>query len=80
MIATKDAETLLDECEVRGVTVLGIEGLRLQVGATVPDMNAIADFSYVSSSSASIVAARRFVRTLGTSDLFLDFVLRHPPD
>jgi hypothetical protein len=77
LIAADDAEVFLVECQRQRVRVLGVEGVRLQRGATVPDMSTIADFSELGSEPAarSVRQARRFVRELRSPGLLFDFTL-----
>ena len=80
LIKIDDAPEFLDTCEAHGIRILGIEGVYLQDGATVPDMDAIGDFSDLKCAPAetTVAEARLFVQNLGTRRLLLDFVLEAP--
>jgi hypothetical protein len=77
LIAARDAEAFLDECQLQRIRVIGAEGVRLEGAATVPDMGAIADFSELGSEPAvkSVRQAKRFVREITSPDLLFDFTL-----
>ena len=75
LIEEHDAAAFLDGCDPQRVRVLGIEGFHLRGGATVPDMDAISDYSDESDAAASISQARRFVRELEGRGLLFDFTL-----
>ena len=75
LIASSDAEALLDECARRGVRVLGFEGFRLADGETRPDMSAIADLSDVTEPAESVEEARAIVGALAEPELMLEFTL-----
>lgn len=75
LIASADAEALLDECARRGIRVLGFEGFRLVDGETRPDMSAIADLSDVTEPAESVEETRAIVAALAGPDLMLEFTL-----
>jgi hypothetical protein len=80
LFSSNDAVEMLDRCEKRGVTVLGIEGFRIENNRRIPDPTAIADYSALAQapdrSRASIDAARKFVASFRQSDLLFEFELQ----
>ncbi len=79
LIPFESAGAFLDATEERGLTVLGIEGFRLEGDSAVPDIKAIADFSTLLNERDAVAdsarAARRFVSQVGRSGMFFEFVL-----
>ena len=80
LFSPADAAEMLDRCEKRGVTVLGIEGFRIGNDQRVPDPTAIADYSALAQardrSRRSIDAARKFISSFAQTDLLFEFELQ----
>ena len=80
LFSAADAAKLLDYCERNRVTVLGIEGFLVKDNRRVPDMRAIADYSELDrthdGSRLSVGAARKFLTSIGNSDLLFEFELK----
>jgi hypothetical protein len=80
LFSPADAAEMLDGCEKRGVTVLGIEGFRIGNDRCFPDPTAIADYSTLAQardrSRRSIDAARKFIRSFAQRDMLFEFELQ----
>ncbi|MGH3874388.1 MAG: hypothetical protein ACRDSR_23290 [Pseudonocardiaceae bacterium] len=86
--AVGDAGRVVDFCRMRGWAVVGLEGLHLDRGTVVADMNLIADFSeeddqddwsrYVQACAAE--AERVLVEWAGNSELLVEVVVLTCPD
>lgn len=80
LFSAADAPRLLDYCERNNVTVLGIEGFLVKDNKRVPDTGAIADYSELDrthdGSRRSVAAARKFLASIGNSDLLFEFELK----
>jgi hypothetical protein len=73
------SEILLQFCESIGVGILGIEGFTIVGGGRRPEMDYIADFSKLLSSSdfeiESIKCARQFLQLAPEEQLVFEYVL-----
>jgi len=82
LVACADAEDFINAIQRRDLFILGIEGFRFEGEFIAPDMGAIADFSgptsgpYVVADCAA--DAIRFIRKVGTPDMFFEFWLGPP--
>jgi len=77
LIAFRDAERFVESARQKGFIVLGIEGLRVVDGRTVPDMDAIADFAERDfDGTLPDSDACQFVREVGEEGMLFDFTFR----
>lgn len=79
LVAAADLVAFLEAVRSRELCVLGLEGFRVVEGSLVPEMDAIADFSTLSSSAASehsVAEALQFLSAVGAPDLYYDVTLR----
>ncbi len=79
LVSAPDARRILLVCEEEKIAVFGLEGFRIEGGATVPEMDAIADFSssFVATPNPfreTIAAARRFLDAMSDPTLLFDLV------
>ncbi len=82
LIAAEDAPAFLDGCARQRVRVLGIEGFHLEGNSVTPVMNALADFSTLDTAysvEASIIDARRFLRSVHRPGMVFDFTVDREP-
>lgn len=75
LVAFADARAFLDACVTAGVLVLGIEGFYFDNAQVRPDMDAIADFSQMTSSEESVLEARSFIEAVGRPEMLFNFTL-----
>jgi hypothetical protein len=75
LVRVEDAVAFLDEAGREGVTVIGVEGFRIDAGAITPDMDAILDLSGVDDPAQSVTEAKSFVGAVGEPGLLFEFVL-----
>lgn len=81
LYSLRDAIKLLEFCELNDAAVLGIETFKIAGGKRIPDIDFIADFSALVAvtgskfPAASRDAANVFIKSIGTGDIFLEFVL-----
>lgn len=74
LVAFKDAEKIVDAAIRAGIAIAGIEGLKVIDGRTVPDMDAIADFSAQRhDASQSGKDAREFICSVGDDEMLFEF-------
>lgn len=84
LFSLPDAALLMDYCANRGIAVLGVEGFRLEGNQRIPDLDAIADFSELMSTSStlfperSVTAMKAFFRLMPQDGVLLEFVLVEP--
>ena len=75
LVAFADTRFFLDACVAAGVLVLGIDGFYFDNGHVSPDMGAIADFSQMTNSEASVLEARSFIEVAGQPEMLFEFTL-----
>ena len=81
LVDLRAAQRIIDACRQERVTVLGIEGFHVRGNQTVPDMNAIADFSAVAGLpwpervERSVTDAKAFLGSVSDRGLLFDLTL-----
>jgi hypothetical protein len=82
LVPATDVTAFIDACARGKVRILGVEDFEIRDNKAVPDMDTIADFSEMATSSlrATIEEARRFVLQAGRPDMVFDFTLASEDD
>lgn len=77
LVSFRDAEKFVELARQQGLLVVGIEGLRVVDGRTVPDVDAIADFEGRDyDGSFPDADACKFIREVGEEGVLFDFSFR----
>jgi hypothetical protein len=79
LVAWTDIDAFLNVVRGRNVTILGIEGFRIEGSRAVPDMDAIADFSGLPTDeelvATTFAEASRFLCSASRPNMYFDFEL-----